>query len=448
MEKKDLKNISVWLLLFLVALIPVYVYGTKIYNGWEATQEINNPETMNSLRAKFDRSCNYTELHVWEHKHLNFTWCDIQRNTNPVEILDYGKGRCGEFAILYAALCRAHGFDCRLVVNIFGDHAWTQIKIDDRWIHFDPSLDINDSRVTDSKIYERDWNSAPILALAFDQSRIEDVTNYYRSGFWINMASPQMAGLIIVFFSAILFILTISPIRKGFYALSFEYNKWKKIRKIGKIYENGLRNMYILRLCLSFFLPISIAFVFSFNLDSNLILSLLVMGLGLVAFSIVELPSLTKPHVFTSVLEECKAKNFRCKYEENKFCKARENRLEIAIGERIIFFRLQNLSLHTLKNCTVWFTFPKNFKISEIQTWKNVDFFKKYSVQKCNNAAKFSPTDNYLSISPNDCLVLPIEVDVEKPDDDWKNHTIGIQIASETTWGTTDYDPPFPIKYV
>jgi len=446
MEKKDLEKTMVCLLLFLVALIPVYIYGIRIFDGWVATQEINNPETINALRAKFDRSYNYTELFVWEHQHLNFTWGDIQRNTNPVEILDYGKGRCGEFAILYAALCRAHGYDCRLVVNIFGDHAWTQIKLDDGWIHFDPSLDINDSRVTDSEIYARDWNSAPILALAFEQSGIEDVTNHYRSGFWINIASPQMVGSIIVFFSVIMFILTINPVRKRFYALSFEH-RWKKIRKIGEIYENGLRKMYILRLCLSFFLPVSIAFISPFVLDSNLILSLLVMGLGLVAFSIIELPSLTEPHIFTSVIEGCQAKNFKCEYKEGKSCKARENRLEISIKEkRIIFFRLQNLSLHTLKNCTVWFTLPENFKISEIQARKNVDFFKKYSIQKRNNAVKFSPTDNYLSVSPDDCLVFPIEAEVEKPNDNWKSHRIEIQIASETTWGTYKY--PFPIKYV
>lgn len=454
--KKNYEKIIVFVLFCIVVSVPAYFYGSKIYNGWENSRVINDPEVLDALRGNFDRNYNYTELFVWEHQHLNFSWDDIERHTNPIEILDYGRGRCGEFAILYTALCRANGYDSRLVVNIFGDHAWTQIRINNTWIHFDASLDVNDSRVMQPEIYERDWNNAPILALAFGQSGIEDVTSQYRSGLLNNI--NQMTGVLILIFSLIFFILTNSWIRGKFYALYF-LPKRKKLRKIrdyyeeglrniGNFFENGLRAFYILRLLVSFFLPLSIGLIFVINLDSNLILSLFVMGLTLVAFSVVELPSLTKPRVFASLIEDCNSKKFMCRYQEGKSCKYRERRLEFSIKEKELplSFRIQNLNFHTLKNCTIWITFPDNLRPKDFKTLKNMDFSKKYSIQIRNNAVKFSPLDSYLTMTPEDCLVLPLKVKVKTSIDILKTDEISIEIRSETTWGS--YKFTFPVKYI
>ena len=427
---------------------------------------------------------------------------------NVSEILKLRIGCCRHFAKVYAALCICSGIPARTIqgtaFNFLDElwkknHEWTEIYLpgyswvavdsswnqsfllDERhakmtyWTYQNGSLSatrINGTTENQLAVDSKDTLSNLIqlcrrfaignaqAEVLLDKARFNaEQGNIHEALLCIGEAyvlatdstlqtanNTQIAGLIVVFVFAIIFVLTIYPVRKKFCALSFEHKR-KKTRKIGEIYENALREMYILRLFLSFFLPISIAFIFSSNLDSNLILSLLVMGLGLVTFSSIQLPSLTEPHVFTSVIEDCEGKFFRCIYNEGKSCKARENRLEIAIKEkRIIFFRLQNLSLHTLKNCTIWFTFPENFEISKLIASDNVDFFKEYSIQKRNNAVKFSPTDSYLSVSPDDCLVLPIKVEVIRPDADPKSQEIGIQLASETTWGTSKCS--FPIRYV
>ena len=135
--KSYIKNSVKVLAVVLIALLCLRVYG-----DWNIAQEINRPQTQTSLKSNFDRHYNYTELFVWESQHLNFTYETIQRNTNPVDILNYGKGRCGEFAILYVALCEANGYDARFVDSILGDHEWAQVNINGTWIHVDPLIPI------------------------------------------------------------------------------------------------------------------------------------------------------------------------------------------------------------------------------------------------------------------------------------------------------------------
>jgi hypothetical protein len=147
------------------------------YQGIMNDLDQNNVKT--DLRALFDRDYNYTELIKWEKDHLNFTWDKIDRHTNPLEILEYGKGRCGEFAILYVALCQAHGYQSRLIANILGDHEWAEVKLNDKWIHVDPY----EERVNDRYMYERDWKVSVVLVCAFEQSNFVDVTNNYRMGY-------------------------------------------------------------------------------------------------------------------------------------------------------------------------------------------------------------------------------------------------------------------------
>lgn len=115
-----------------IVLISVIFYRVclPIIHYRSITNDLEQNNVKAELRALFDRDYNYTELIKWEKDHLNFTWDKIDRHTNPLEILEYGKGRCGEFAILYVALCQAHGYQSRLVANILGDHEWAEVKLD------------------------------------------------------------------------------------------------------------------------------------------------------------------------------------------------------------------------------------------------------------------------------------------------------------------------------
>ena len=406
----------------------------RIYGDWNTAQTINQRETKMQLMAKFDRPYNYTELFVWEHQHLNFTYDSIQRNTNPVDILRYGKGRCGEFAILYAALCQANGYDARLVDSILGDHEWAQVKVNGTWIHVDPSLSVNDSRVFDPYVYERDWKTTPILALAFNGSTIDDVTSGYRQGFWINIGSLQMLLIVILVLSVLLFILTFSLVRRGFYRLSFQ-NKHIIIRKIGQWYEDNLHKLYLTRLALTFLFPIAVGVLWFSNTNQDFLLNLLLIGLALLTASFIELPALTKAHMFLTQIEDCPGQ-LNCIYKEGISCKARERNLVMLPGEeRIVMFRLQNLSLHALKNCVVWFIIPRNFEIIKINQRNTIDFSKKYSIQKRNNACMFA-LEPGLSISPNDCAVFPLKLKLVKKGHD--GDKITVQLSSESTWGTAE----------
>ena len=147
-------------------------------------KSLNQIGTKNGLKALCDRNCSYTELLTWEHNRLNYTNDVIERHQDPFQILNYGKGRCEEFSILYVALCLAQGYESRLVVDVYGDHVWSEVKLQGIWIHVDPS----DQIVNDPYRYERDWHKCIVLILAFEDGSCEDVTANYRKENHSNIA--------------------------------------------------------------------------------------------------------------------------------------------------------------------------------------------------------------------------------------------------------------------
>ena len=137
---------------------------------------LEKSETCSELRALFDRSYDYVELLDWEHEKLVYTAESIERYEDPLQIVEYGKGRCQEFAILYVALTLAHGYQSRLVMDIYGDHSWAEINSQGVWTHIDPT----EKRVDDPFMYERDWGKNLRLVLAFGSGTIEDMTPSYK----------------------------------------------------------------------------------------------------------------------------------------------------------------------------------------------------------------------------------------------------------------------------
>jgi hypothetical protein len=90
----------------------------------------------------------------------------------PLKILEGGIGRCEEFSVVYAAICVAYGYDVRLVRSCPpGDHMWVEIKLDDMWIHVDPS----DGIIDDSFRYHR-GNYTLVRLLAYERYRYVDIT--------------------------------------------------------------------------------------------------------------------------------------------------------------------------------------------------------------------------------------------------------------------------------
>jgi len=179
-------------LFLVVALIVSFAVGYSIGNQAQGVvyyehpnvtyhrnvaQSLTNETMQEELRAQLDSTeYSYLELLDWEHSRLNYTEENIPRHDNPLEILAFGKGRCGEFSILYNALCLACGYRARLVVDIYGDHVWTEVFLNGSWVHVDPTEKI----VNDPLMYQRDWHKEVKLVCAFEDSLVLDVTENYR----------------------------------------------------------------------------------------------------------------------------------------------------------------------------------------------------------------------------------------------------------------------------
>jgi hypothetical protein len=143
----------------------------------ELSKRLASQELHSELMSFFERRYTLAELLEWLHTKLKWTEGDIVRHNEPLEIIAFGKGRCGEFSILYTALCLAHSYRARLILNM-GDHVWTEIwdNKQERWIHVDPS----EKRVDDPLMYERDWKKNLTEIYAFENGKVENVTQNYK----------------------------------------------------------------------------------------------------------------------------------------------------------------------------------------------------------------------------------------------------------------------------
>jgi hypothetical protein len=143
----------------------------------ELSSSLAEPSVLTKLMAMFDRRYDLPELLDWMHERLKFDKGDIERHNDPLEILAYGKGRCGEFSILFTSLCLAHWYRARLVLDM-SDHVWTEVWDDKqkRWVHIDPS----EKRIDDPFMYERDWKKSLHEIYAFENGGSENVTKNYK----------------------------------------------------------------------------------------------------------------------------------------------------------------------------------------------------------------------------------------------------------------------------
>jgi len=155
-------------------------------------KNLNDTKTKIVLRSKFDRHYNFTDLIEWVNEQIDFVPLNetIKRHTDPFEILEYGRGRCGEFSILYVAACLAHGYHSRLIVATdvsdsrywVDQHVWAEVKLNDGWVHVDPS----EKTWNKPYMYEK-WNwgkdiGSKIRIYAFEDGKYEDVTPNYKLG--------------------------------------------------------------------------------------------------------------------------------------------------------------------------------------------------------------------------------------------------------------------------
>jgi hypothetical protein len=147
---------------------------------------LNKPEVKAYMLDKVKGTYNCTELLNWTNQHLNWSDEDFVRYSDPQRILNQGKGRCEEFAIVYVSACLALGYEARIVVArqfylgpVHGLHVWAEVNWKGVWTQADPSPT---PFWNDTSRY-KSWNWGPRVILgvyAFEDNWIEDVSTTYR----------------------------------------------------------------------------------------------------------------------------------------------------------------------------------------------------------------------------------------------------------------------------
>jgi hypothetical protein len=134
------KKLLAFVLLCIMFTIPLFVV-INVTSTQSTAQKLSTSKEVDYFKSLLERSYNYTELIIWENQHLNFTYGNINRNDDPIKIYEYGKGRCQEFATLYATLCISQGYRCRIVDNILSDHVFNEVLLPNgTWTRADASL--------------------------------------------------------------------------------------------------------------------------------------------------------------------------------------------------------------------------------------------------------------------------------------------------------------------
>jgi len=141
------------------------------------SKQLADSSLRHELRTLFERRYSLAELLDWIHERVKFDKGNIVRHNDPKEILAYGRGRCGEFSVLFTALCLAHDYRARLILDM-SDHVWTEVWDggQERWVHVDPS----EKRIDDPFMYERDWKKTLREIYAFEDGKVENVTRNYK----------------------------------------------------------------------------------------------------------------------------------------------------------------------------------------------------------------------------------------------------------------------------
>lgn len=183
----------------LVCIIFYLFVGLTVYSDYTMMQENSQPQVLNDLRAQLGGQYNYTQLLVWEHEHLVYSTNITDRQTNAVDMLDKGKGMCGEFAVVYVTLCWAEGYQARLVTAALGDHQWTQVKINGTWVSIDPSLSLNDTRqINDPAMYQNDWHKNLMVTFAVGDNSFQDVAGAYTNSQIDLLSLPTIVMIVTV----------------------------------------------------------------------------------------------------------------------------------------------------------------------------------------------------------------------------------------------------------
>ena len=170
-----------------------------------------------------------------------------------------------------------------------------------------------------------------------------------------------------------------------------------------------------------------------FSLLSEQSLSLIVLGLSINIFWIVQLPLVTKANIVV---------DFRI--GESGDFKTDELALD-ADTRYTIYTRIYNAGYSILKNFVVLVYFQKGVTIIHFNNgeYKTLDFVKEFTVQKCQCGVVFTPLKNFQTIPPQEWFLFPIILETSKNS---LTQDITVQLYSESSWGVTERITKIKIK--
>lgn len=98
------------------------------------------------------------------------------RYNNPIKLLEYRKGRCGEWCNLFTLILKSFGLEVRYVLNR-EDHVWCEYYSHHlkRWVHVDSCEQSFDQPY----IYSINWNKKMSYCIAYSKDTMVDVSKRY-----------------------------------------------------------------------------------------------------------------------------------------------------------------------------------------------------------------------------------------------------------------------------
>jgi len=197
-------------------------------------------------------------------------------------------------------------------------------------------------------------------------------------------------------------------------------------------YERNLHGLVLFRQILLFFLPLMLSVaIFGVSFASDQLLSLVVLGLSINVFWVVQLPLLTKAQLSIDFSVD----------QINDF----DSGITLTPKtKQTIYTRIYNLGFSTLKNGTVLMYFGDQFEKSKCRIipsdnkeYDKKEFKKRFSIQKAHAGVSFSPRENFLTMPPQEWFVFPVIVEISDCKLDSK---VEVQFYSENSWGVTKYN--------
>jgi len=203
-------------------------------------------------------------------------------------------------------------------------------------------------------------------------------------------------------------------------------------------YEQNLHSLVLFRQILLFFLPLMLSVaIFGVSFAFDQLLSLVVLGLSINVFWVIQLPLLTKAHLSVD-------------FSVDQITDFDTGIKLVPKAKHVIYMRIYNLGFSTLKNGTILMYLGDQFEKNNCRIIPNndpaydkLDFKKSFRIQKAHAGVSFTPNDNFITIPPQEWFVFPVIVEISECELDSE---VEVEFYSENSWGVTKYHAPIKTK--